>query len=171
MGDELQKMKEKQSKRKEIRKEQEMRLAAQKKEEEEKVKQEENEKRAAELEEKKKRLAEAEAKRQEMLAVQKARKEAEKEEKRKAAAAQAAGGAPDAKREMSKTKEQLEEEKSIALSIRVKPLNLDAMDSDELKEKASEIYNICVQLEPDKYDLTEKLKTQDYEMMELKERQ
>merc|ERR1719400_2064696 len=98
-------------------------------------------------------------------------KQAEKEEKRKAAAAAAAGGAPDAKREMSKTKEQLEEEKSIALSIRVKPLNLDAMDSDELKEKASEIYNICVQLETDKYDLTEKLKTQDYEMMELKERQ
>merc|ERR1712037_704028 len=150
MGDELQKMKEKQSKRKEIRKEQEMKLAAQKKEEEDKVKQEENEKRAAELEEKKKRLAEAEGKRQEMLAVQKARKEAEKEEKRKAAAAAAAGGAPDAKREMSKTKEQLEEEKSIALSIRVKPLNLDAMDSDDLKEK---------------------LKTQDYEMMELKERQ
>merc|ERR1719458_2159104 len=145
MEDELQKMKEKQSKRKEIRKEQEMKLAAQKKEEEEKVKQEENEKRAAEL--------------------------AEKEEKRKAAAAAAAGGAPDAKREMSKTKEQLEEEKSIALSIRVKPLNLDSMDSDELKEKASEIYNICVQLETDKYDLTEKLKTQDYEMMELKERQ
>merc|ERR1711973_382428 len=147
--DELQKMKEKQSKRKEIRKEQEMKMAQQKKE----------------------RLAEAEAKRQEMLAVQKARKEAEKEEKRKAAAAASAGGPPDAKREMSKTKEQLEEEKSIALSIRVKPINIDGMDSDELRDKASEIYNICVQLETDKYDLTEKLKTQEYEMMELKERQ
>jgi len=169
--DELQKMKEKQSKRKEIRKEQEMKMAQQKKEEEEKVKQEEAEKRAVELEEKKKRLAEAEAKRQEMLAVQKARKEAEKEEKRKAAAAASAGGPPDAKREMSKTKEQLEEEKSIALSIRVKPINIDGMDSDELRDKASEIYNICVQLETDKYDLTEKLKTQEYEMMELKERQ
>jgi len=28
---------------------------------------------------------------------------------------------------MSKTKEQLEEEKSIALSIRVKPINIDGM--------------------------------------------
>ena len=39
--------------------------------------------------------------------------------------------------------EQLEEEKSIALSIRVKPLNLDGMDSDELKEKARTTLDKC----------------------------
>merc|ERR1719309_692907 len=42
----------------------------------------------------------------------------------------------DARREMSKTKEQVEEEMKISLSIRIKPLDLDAMDSDELKGKA-----------------------------------
>ena len=44
------------------------------------------------------------------------------------------GGAnvQDARREMTKTKEQLEEEKKISLSIRIKPLDVDAMDSDQL---------------------------------------
>ena len=39
----------------------------------------------------------------------------------------------DARREMTKTKEQLEEEKKISLSIRIKPLELDGMDTDQLK--------------------------------------
>ena len=77
----------------------------------------------------------------------------------------------DTKKEMSKSKEQLEEEKTIALNMRVKPLDLDGLDSDQLKKKAGDLYNIVVQLETDKYDLTEKTKTQDYQMMELKERQ
>merc|ERR1712018_330722 len=37
------------------------------------------------------------------------------------------GNVQDARREMTKTKEQLEEEKKISLSIRIKPLDLDAM--------------------------------------------
>ena len=45
------------------------------------------------------------------------------------------GNVQDARREMTKTKEQLEEEKKISLSIRIKPLELDGMDSDGLKEK------------------------------------
>ena len=35
------------------------------------------------------------------------------------------GNVADARREMTKTKEQLEEEKKISLSIRIKPLELD----------------------------------------------
>merc|ERR1719249_476355 len=117
-------------------------------------------------EEKKKRLEEAEAKRQEMLESQKASKEAG------GAAKKSGGGASnDARREMTKTKEQLEEEKKIALSIRIKPLELEAMDSDELKAKANEIFNIIVQLETDKYDYEQRRITQDYELNELKERQ
>merc|ERR1712212_420977 len=100
------------------------------KEEEEKLRQEENEKKAKEAEEKKKKLEEAEAQRREMLEAQKAGAGADK----KKSVAGGAGG--DARREMTKTKEQLEEEKKIALSIRLKPLELDAMDSDELKAKA-----------------------------------
>merc|ERR1719376_1447301 len=72
---------------------------------------------------------------------------------------------------MSKTKEQLEEEKKIGLSIRLKPLELDAMDSDELKAKATEIFNIIIQLETDKYDYEQRKLTQELDLKELKERQ
>merc|ERR1712244_151228 len=68
----------------------------------------------------------------------------------------------------TKTKEQLEEEKKIALSIRIKPLELDAMDSDELKAKATEIFNIIVQLETDKYDYEQRKLTQELDLKALK---
>merc|ERR1719458_1360483 len=60
------------------------------------------------------------------------------------------GNVQDARREMTKTKEQLEEEKKISLSIRIKPLELDGMDGDALEERQ---------------------KRQDYDLKELKERQ
>merc|ERR1712155_370261 len=80
-------------------------------------------------------------------------------------------GISDARKELSKTKEQLEEEKKIALSIRIKPLDLEAMDSDEIKAKAEELFKIIIQLETDKYDYEQRKVTQDYELKELKERQ
>merc|ERR1712240_227306 len=164
--EELKKLKEKQAKRKEIRAEQEKKLNQQKKEEEEKLRKEENEKKAKEAEEKKKRLEEAEAKRQEMLEAQKADKQSGAGNKKSGSA-----GGGDARREMTKTKEQLEEEKKLALSIRIKPLDLDSMDSDELKDKATELFNIVIALETDKYDYEQRRITQDYELNELKERQ
>merc|ERR1712106_119538 len=165
--EELKKLKDKQAKRKEIRSEQEKKLNQQKKEEEEKLWKEENEKKAKEAEEKKKRLEEAEAKRQEMLEAQKAAGQ-EGGDKKKSAAG---GAGNDARREMSKTKEQLEEEKKIALSIRIKPLEVAEMDSDDLKAKANEIFNIIVQLETDKYDYEQRKLTQELDLKELKERQ
>merc|ERR1719422_1618590 len=72
---------------------------------------------------------------------------------------------------MTKTKEQLEEEKKIALSIRIKPLDLEAMDSDDLKAKATELFNIVIQLETDKYDYEQKRQQQERDLQELKERQ
>eukprot|EP00092_Neocalanus_flemingeri_P056582 GFUD01067097.1.p1 GENE.GFUD01067097.1~~GFUD01067097.1.p1 ORF type:complete len:315 (+),score=141.94 GFUD01067097.1:88-1032(+) len=161
--EELKKLKEKQAKRKEIRAEQEKKLNQSKKEEEEKLRKEDNEKKAKEAEEKKKRLEEAETKRQEMLEAQKAGGDGGKKS--------AAGAPQDARREMTKTKEQLEEEKKIALSIRIKPLEVEAMDSDELKAKANEIFNIIVQLETDKYDYEQRKLTQELDLKELKERQ
>merc|ERR1719206_1309939 len=83
----------------------------------------------------------------------------------------AGGAGGDARREMSKTKEQLEEEKKIALSIRMKPLELEAMDSDELKAKATEIFNIIIQVETDKYDYEQRKLTQELDLKEMKERQ
>jgi troponin T len=72
----------------------------------------------------------------------------------------------DARREMTKTKEQLEEEKKISLSIRIKPLDLDGMDSDGLKYKANELWDTIVRLETEKYDLEERQKRQDYDVSE-----
>jgi len=168
--EELKRLKEKQAKRKEIRAEQEKKLAMQKKEEEEKIRKEEAEKKAKENEEKKKRMEEAEAKRQQMLEAQKA-KQKEAGAAKKASTAGTGSGVTDARKEMSKTKEQLNEEMKMALSIKIKPLELDAMDSDELKHKAEELFNIIVALETDKYDFEQRKVTQDYELKELKERQ
>jgi len=83
----------------------------------------------------------------------------------------AGDGVGDKMREMTKTKEQLEEEKKIALSIRIKPLDLEPMDSDELKSKVEDLFKVIIQLETDKYDYEQRKVTQDYELQELKERQ
>merc|ERR1711910_255749 len=157
--DELKRLKEKQAKRKEIRAEQEKKLAQQKKEEEEKLRKAEAEKRAAE----------EEKKRQEMMQAQK-----EKQQASGKGGKQVGGGGSnvqDARKEMTKTKEQLEEEKRISLSIRIKPLDVDAMDTDELQAKAKELWETIVRLETEKYDLEERQKRQDYDLKELKERQ
>merc|ERR1712187_1068846 len=155
--DELSKLKEKQAKRKEIRAEQEKKLNQQKREEEEKLKKEEGERKAKEAEEK----------RQEMLEAQKAQK-ADALDKKKSVAG---GPISDARKELSKTKEQLEEEKKIALSIRIKPLELEALDSDEMKAKVEELFKTIIQLETDKYDYEQRKLTQELDLKELKERQ
>merc|ERR1712223_1538143 len=170
--DELQRLKEKQAKRKEVRAEQEKKLAQQKKEEEERMRKEEAEKKAKEAEEKRKRLEEAEKKRQAMMQAQKEKQQAAgKGGKGPKKTDSGMGNVQDARREMTKTKEQLEEEKKISLSIRIKPLDLDAMDGDQLTNKASELWDTIVRLETEKYDLEERQKRQDYDLKELKERQ
>merc|ERR1712110_313375 len=160
--EELKRLKEKQAKRKEIRAEQEKKLNQQKKEEEERLRKEEAEK-------KKKRLEEAEIKRQEMMQAQKEKQQAAG--KGGGAKASAGAGVQDARKEMTKTKEQLEEEKKISLAIRIKPLDVDNMDSDQLGSKAKELWETIVRLETEKYDLEERQKRQDYDLKELKERQ
>merc|ERR1719250_286672 len=72
---------------------------------------------------------------------------------------------------MSKSKEQVEEEMRISLRIRIKPLPLESMDSDELRAKANDIWNTIVSLETDKYDFEQRHKDQEYEFKELAERQ
>merc|ERR1711936_816835 len=121
---ELKRLKDKQAARKEIRAEQEKKQAAQKRAEEEKIKREEQEEKEAEAQAKKKQMEEDERKRQEMLAAQ------------KEGGTKSSGPAMDARKEMSKSKEQVEEEMKISLSIRIKPLALGEMDSDELRNKA-----------------------------------
>merc|ERR1712080_139008 len=170
--EELKRLKEKQAKRKEIRAEQEKKLAQQKKEEEERLRREEAEKKAKEAEEKRKRLEEAEKKRQAMMQAQKEKQQAAGTAKGGSKKTDGGGmsNVQDARREMTKTKEQLEEKK-ISLSIRIKPLELDGMDTESLKETAKELWDTIVRLETEKYDLEERQKRQDYDLKELKERQ
>merc|ERR1719369_17745 len=104
-------------------------------------------------------MEEDERKRQEVLAAQ------------KEGGKKSSGPAMDARKEMSKSKEQVEEEMKISLSIRIKPLALGEMDSDELKNKANQIWNTIVGLETDKYDYEQRQLDQDYEFKELAERQ
>ena len=58
-----------------------------------------------------------------------------------------------ARSEMGKTKEQLAEDKKIAMSFRVKPLDIEGLNVEELKKKASQLWDLVIQLESDKYDL------------------
>lgn len=66
--------------------------------------------------------------------------------------------------ERNKTKEQLEEEKKISLSFRIKPLNLENMTIASLRAKAQELWDQIVKLETEKYDLEERQKRQDYDV-------
>ena len=93
--EELKRLKEKQVKRKEIRSEQDKKLAAEKKAEEDRLKKEAADKKAQEEEKKKQEMLAAEIKRQEMMAAQK-----EKGSKTSAPAM-------DARKEMSKSKDQV----------------------------------------------------------------
>merc|ERR1712077_31515 len=112
-------------------------------------------------------------KRQAMMQAQKEKQQAAGKGGKGGGAKMQGGGAnvQDARREMTKTKEQLEEEKKISLSIRIKPLDLDAMDGEQLSSKAKELWDTIVRLETEKYDLEERQKRQDYDLKELKERQ
>jgi len=170
--EELHRLKEKQAKRKEIRAEQEKKLAQQKKEEEERFRKEEADKKAREAEEKRKRLEEAEKKRQMMMQAQKDKQQGgggtETGTKRLVGGM---GNLEDARKEMTKTREQLEEEKKISLSIRIKPLELDGLYKEDLSLKATDLWQTIVRLETEKYDLQERQKRQDYDLKELKERQ
>merc|ERR1712010_213564 len=109
---------------------------------------------------------------------QAARKEIRAEQEKKQAAQKRAEEEKIKKEEQDKKeaeaqakKKQVEEEMKISLSIRIKPLALGEMDSDELKNKANQIWSTIVSLETDKYDYEQRQLDQDYEFKELAERQ
>jgi len=74
------------------------------------------------------------------------------------------------KEEMQKSKEQLEEEKQAILSQRIQPLVIEGLAADKLVEKAKELNDQIRRLEGDKYDLEQRFKRQQYDMIELAER-
>lgn len=78
------------------------------------------------------------------------------------------GNLTSAQLERNKTKEQLEEEKKISLSIRIKPLEIDGFSIEKLRSKANELWDTIVKLETEKYDLEERQKRQDYDVSKRK---
>ncbi|XP_070162682.1 troponin T, skeletal muscle isoform X6 [Polyergus mexicanus] len=168
--DELKRLKEKQAKRKITRADEEKRLAQKKKEEEERRQREIEEKKQRDIEEKRKRLEESEKKRQAMMQAMKDQSKA-KGPNFTITKKDLAGNLSSAQLERNKTKEQLEEEKKISLSIRIKPLEIEGLSIDKLRTKATELWESIVKLETEKYDLEERQKRQDYDLKELKERQ
>lgn len=138
--------------------------------------QELEERKRKEAEAKRQRLEEAEKKR---LAMQQAIKQRDEAQRRNfmvnktssSAAAAEAGPIVFGMQDVMKTKEQLAEDKKIALSIRIKPLKIDGLAGAELKKVVNELWDTIIQLESDKYDLEEEQKRQEYHLKELTERQ
>ncbi|GFQ91682.1 troponin T, skeletal muscle [Trichonephila clavata] len=180
--EELRKLKERQMKRKERRKEEEKKLLALKKQQEAQRIKEMEEKKAREAEAKKKRLEEAEKKRQAMQDALQRNKIQEPVTPNFIITKRNEDGSvvpgidkfPSSlymKAELSKTKEQLAEDKKIALAFRVKPLQIENLSVAELKQRALQLWDVIVRLESEKYDLEERRKRQEYDLKELSERQ
>merc|ERR1712032_1527657 len=74
-------------------------------------------------------------------------------------------------KEVTKTKAQLEEEKKVCLSLRIKPIDLEGLETWELKSKANELWETVIRLETEKYDLEERGKRQGHDLKVLNERQ
>lgn len=66
--------------------------------------------------------------------------------------------------ERNKTREQIEEEKKISLSFRIKPLTIEGFSVQKLQFKATELWDQIIKLETEKYDLEERQKRQDYDV-------
>jgi len=71
---------------------------------------------------------------------------------------------------VTKSREQLEEEKQAILAQRTPKLDTSGFTLESYIEKAKELHSLILRLESEKYDLEERFKTQQYDMMELAER-
>uniref|UniRef100_A0A3Q3BH11 Troponin T2e, cardiac n=1 Tax=Kryptolebias marmoratus TaxID=37003 RepID=A0A3Q3BH11_KRYMA len=128
------------------------------------------EKRRAERAEQQRIRAEQEMERQARLAEEKERKEQEEARKKQDEDAkkkrvltnmtQQYGGQ---QRKGAKKQTEREKKRKI-LAERRKPLNVDRLDEDKVKEKANELWQRLLTLEAEKFDLTETLKRQKYDI-------
>lgn len=174
--DDLKKLKERQQRRKAQRAEQERLMQEMRRMQEETRQRELEERRRKEAEAKRKRLEDAEKKR---LVMQEAIRRRDEEAKRNWNIAPRRNADPSQSgpmilgmRDVMKTKEQLAEDKRIAMQYRIKPLNIEeGLRTAQLKKLVSDLWGNIVQLESDKYDLEEEQKRQEYHLKELMERQ
>ncbi|KAG8563854.1 hypothetical protein GDO81_016220 [Engystomops pustulosus] len=138
------------------------------------------EKRRAERSEQQRIRAEKEKERQNRLAEEKARREeqdamrrAEDDMKKKKALSSMGASYSSylAKADQKRGKKQTaREQKKKILADRRKPLNVDHMSEDKLRDKAKELWDWLYQLESEKFEHGEKLKRQKYEVTTLRNR-
>ncbi|XP_032074855.1 troponin T, cardiac muscle isoform X2 [Thamnophis elegans] len=137
------------------------------------------EQRRAERAEQQRIRSEREKERQARLAEERARKEEEEarkrteedERKKKAFSNMLHFGGYLQKTEKKSGKKQTErEKKKKILTERRKPLNIDHLNEDKLREKAKELWQSIHDLEAEKFDLQEKFKRQKYEINVLRNR-
>ncbi|RVE71613.1 hypothetical protein OJAV_G00053510 [Oryzias javanicus] len=134
-------------------------------------------KRRAERAEQQRVRAEREKERQARLAEEKERREQEEQRKKQDEDAkkkkvltnmtqQYTVGQKNENRKGGKKQTEREKKKK-ALAERRKPLNIDHLNEDKLKEKAGELWQWLMGLEAEKFDLSEKLKRQKYDINQL----
>ncbi|XP_073073463.1 troponin T, fast skeletal muscle isoform X5 [Manis javanica] len=154
---------------------------ARKKEEEELIALKDRiEKRRAERAEQQRVRAERERERQNRLAEEKARREEEDAKRRaeddlkKKKALSSMGATYSsylAKADQKRGKKQTAREmKKKILAERRKPLNIDHLSEDKLRDKAKELWDTLHKLETDKFEFGEKLKRQKYDIMNMRAR-
>ncbi|XP_062609548.1 troponin T, skeletal muscle-like [Saccostrea cucullata] len=166
---EIQALREKREQRRREREEEEKRLAEMRIQEEARRKAEEEEKKKKKLEEEQKRKEERERKRREQeILIKNMRKPNFVITKHADGEHQ---GEENEEGEVQKSKEQLEAEKRAFLTQKVKPLpDLSGLDVEKLAEQAKELHKEIFRLMNEKYDVEEKFKRQQYDMIELAER-
>ncbi|XP_026524047.1 troponin T, fast skeletal muscle isoform X1 [Notechis scutatus] len=136
------------------------------------------EKRRAERAEQQRIRADKEKERQARLAEEKARREEEDAKRRaeddlkKKKALSSMGATYSsylAKADQKRGKKQTARElKKKILAERRKPLNVDHLSEDKLREKAKELWDSLYQLETEKYEYLEKIKRQKYDILSLR---
>nr|XP_005995493.1 PREDICTED: troponin T, cardiac muscle [Latimeria chalumnae]XP_014343589.1 PREDICTED: troponin T, cardiac muscle [Latimeria chalumnae] len=115
------------------------------------------------------RVAEEKARKEE----EEARKRAEEDAKKKKAISNMSlhfGGYLQKTERRSGKKQTEREKKKKILADRRKPLNINHMNEDKLREKAQELWQWTFELEAEKFDLQDKLKRQKYEVKVLRNR-
>lgn len=164
---ELEELRKKREQRKLERIEEEKRLAERRAAEDARKKAEEEERRRKKLEEENRIKEERERKRKEAEERMKNARTPNFVIKKKS------GGSDSSevsKEDLQKSKEQEAEEKKAILAQRIHALAVDGFKSDQLLEKARELHEHLRRLEGDKYDLEQRFKRQQYDMIELAER-
>ncbi|XP_075030563.1 troponin T, cardiac muscle isoform X1 [Calonectris borealis] len=114
------------------------------------------------------RVAEERARKEE----EEARKKAEEEARKKKAFSNMLhfGGYMQKSEKKGGKKQTEREKKKKILSERRKPLNIDHLNEDKLRDKAKELWQTIRDLEAEKFDLQEKFKRQKYEINVLRNR-